>query len=158
PVAIEGFDAQLVEAVRTHGGHVPELPSGGGWLFVEVAGESPAQARHHAEHLAKDSGTGAVRILPAGPEATGLWRLRADGAGLAGRTAAGKAAWPGWEDAAVPPQKLGAYLREQDDLMASYGVTGMPYGHFGDGCIHLRIDFPLHAGTEEFRSFMMDAG
>lgn len=164
PVAIEGFDAQLVEAVRAQGGSaIPELPDGAGWLFVEVAGETEAAAHARARELAADAGTTAVRIIPAGPEAAALWRIRADGAGLAGRTAEGNQAWPGWEDAAVPPEALGAYLRELEDLMASYRVTGMPYGHFGDGCIHLRIDFPLGAGEtaygpEVFREFMFDAG
>ncbi|MEK8227608.1 FAD-linked oxidase C-terminal domain-containing protein [Oerskovia sp. M15] len=55
---------------------------------------------------------------------------------------AGEQAWPGWEDSAVPPEKLGAYLRDLDALMARYGVDGLPYGHFGDGCVHLRIDIP----------------
>src|SRR5690625_4933015 len=147
-----------VSADWCHRAAVPDLPPGGGWLFVEVAGQTPAEARHRAEELARAAGTSAVRILPAGPEATALWRIRADGAGLAGRTVEGKQAWPGWEDAAVPPEALGAYLRDQQALMAEDGVSGMPYGHFGDGCIHLRIDFPLHAGSEVFRNFMLDAG
>lgn len=164
PVAIEGFDAQLVAAVRAQGGSsIPELPDGAGWLFVEVAGETQSEAHARARELAADAGTSAVRIIPAGPEAAALWRIRADGAGLAGRTAEGNQAWPGWEDAAVPPEALGAYLRELENLMASYRVTGMPYGHFGDGCIHLRIDFPLGAGetahgASVFRDFMFDAG
>src|SRR5690625_4689839 len=164
PVAIEGFDAQLVDAVRAQGASaIPELPDGAGWLFVEVAGETETEARARARELAADAGTTAVRILPAGPEAAALWRIRADGAGLAGRTAGGNQAWPGREDVAVPPEALGAYLRELEDLMASYRVTGMPYGHFGDGCIHLRIDFPLGAGEtaygpDVFREFMFDAG
>ena len=60
-------------------------------------------------------------VVPAGPEAAALWRIRADGAGLAGRTPDNKPAWPGWEDAAVPPARLGAYLREFETLMADYG-------------------------------------
>lgn len=171
PVAIEGFDADLVGAVRRHqgAGSVPELPPGGGWLFVEVAGDTQAEAHSRAKKLAADAGTSAVRILPAGPEASALWRIRADGAGLAGRTASGAQAWPGWEDAAVPPGALGAYLRELEDLLGTYNLSGMPYGHFGDGCLHLRLDFPLEpaaagaspdssgTGTRAFRDFMFDA-
>lgn len=158
PVAIEGFEAQLVKAVQATGAHVPELPAGEGWLFVEVAGATREEATHAAQQLAKDSGTTAVRIIEGGPEAAALWRIRADGAGLAGRTSENKEAWPGWEDAAVPPEALGAYLRDQEELMASYGLGGMPYGHFGDGCIHLRVDFPLDTGKQVFRDFMFDAG
>ena len=76
-------------------------------------------------------------------QSAALWRIREDGAGLSGRSPAGLPAHAGWEDAAVPPAALGDYLRDFDALMAEYGFTGLPYGHFGDGCVHVRIDFPL---------------
>ncbi|MET4639837.1 FAD-binding and (Fe-S)-binding domain-containing protein [Mycetocola sp. 2940] len=159
PLAIEGLDARLVDVIRRHKGasRVPELPAGGGWLLVEVGGESAAEALYAAGLLVQDAATTAVRVLPAGPEAAALWRIREDGAGLAGRTAAGTQAWPGWEDAAVSPERLGSYLREFETLMDDYGVSGLPYGHFGDGCIHVRIDIPLERDGSVLRSFMVDA-
>lgn len=159
PLAIEGLDARLVDVVRTHNGpdSVPDLPAGGGWLMVEVSGADLAEAQKNAENLVAAAATDAARILPPGPEATAMWQIRADGAGLAGRTPAGNQAWPGWEDAAVPPQKLGAYLREFEELMASYGVDGLPFGHFGDGCIHVRIDMPLEHNPDGFRDFIVDS-
>ncbi len=155
PEAMEGLDAGLVEVVRRARGPaaVPELPDGAGWLMIEIAGEDPDLARAAAERLAADAATAAVRILPAGPEATRLWRLRADGAGLGGRTPSGRQAWPGWEDAAVPPERLGAYLREFETLMAGHGVEGMVYGHFGDGCVHVRVDLPLEDDPGSLRDF-----
>lgn len=162
PLAVEGIDSRLMDMVRAHKGKaaVPELPAGSGWLLIEVGGASAEEAVANAKVIAADSGTDSYRIIPAGPEASTLWRIRADAGGLAGRTAAGDPAWTGWEDAAVPPEVLGDYLREQDDLMNSYGVTGLPYGHFGDGCVHMRTDFPFDqpGGTEIFRDFLMDAG
>jgi FAD/FMN-containing dehydrogenase/Fe-S oxidoreductase len=159
PLAMEGLDARLVEVVRRHrGAHaVPELPAGGGWLLIEVGGETATDARAAAERLVADASTASVSILPAGPEAAALWQVRADGAGLAGRTADGRQAWPGWEDAAVPPERLGTYLREFDALMADYGVQGLAYGHFGDGCVHVRIDLPLEKDGTVLRSFVTDA-
>ncbi|WP_265523036.1 FAD-binding and (Fe-S)-binding domain-containing protein [Oerskovia flava] len=159
PFAIEGLDARLVDVVRRHRGEasVPPLPPGAGWLMVEVGGQTPAEAQANAEAIVAASGSEATIILPAGPEATAMWQIRADGAGLAGRTPAGKQAWPGWEDSAVPPARLGAYLRDLDALMARYGVDGLPYGHFGDGCIHLRIDIPLETSGSVLRTFMTDA-
>ncbi|SDB96750.1 FAD/FMN-containing dehydrogenase [Sanguibacter gelidistatuariae] len=159
PLAIEGLDARLVDVVRRAKGAatVPALPPGGGWLMVEVGGSTAAEAMASAEAIVRDSGTTASRILPAGPEATAMWQIRADGAGLAGRTPSGAQAWPGWEDSAVPPAKLGAYLRDLDVLMAEFGVDGLPYGHFGDGCVHLRIDIPLEASGDILRSFMTQA-
>lgn len=161
PLAIEGMDARLVDVVRRHKGAdaVPPLPPGAGWLLVEVGGADLDDALARAREVVAVSGTTATRVLPPGPEATALWQIRADGAGLAGRTPAGAQAWPGWEDAAVPPERLGAYLREFDALLADYGLDGLPYGHFGDGCVHVRIDLPLEtrAGAGVFRRFMTDA-
>ena len=159
PLAIEGIDARLVEVVRRAKGPdaVPELPAGRGWMLVEVGGPDQESALAAARELAASAGTSAVRILPSGPEAAALWRIREDGAGLAGRTPSGRQAWPGWEDAAVPPERLGAYLRSFEELMAQHGVEGLPYGHFGDGCIHVRLDIPLERDGSALRAFVQDA-
>ena len=158
PLAVEGLDARLVDVVRrAHGAdRVPELPAGGGWLMVEMGGADRAEALAGAEALARDAGTDAVRVIPPGPEASAMWRIRADGAGLAGRTPSGAQAWPGWEDAAVPPEHLGAYLRAFEALMAEHGIDGLPYGHFGDGCVHVRLDLPLdkQSDVSGFRAFL----
>ncbi|MBU4335748.1 MAG: FAD-binding protein, partial [Actinobacteria bacterium] len=105
PLAIEGMDARLVDVVRRVRGAaaVPPLPDGGGWLFVEVGGADVAAATAAARLLAADAGTTAVGVFPPGPQASAMWRIRADGAGLGGRTAGGEQAWPGFEDSAVPP-------------------------------------------------------
>ena len=159
PLAVEGIDARLVDVVRRHHGPqaVPELPPGGGWLLVEVGGQDDADALDRARALAADAGTDAVAVVPAGPQADALWRIRADGAGLGGRTPSGAQGWPGWEDAAVPPERLGAYLRDFEALMADHGVDGLLYGHFGDGCMHVRIDLPLQSpeGIAPSRDFLV---
>ena len=161
PLAVEGLDSRLVDILRAHRGpeSIPPLPKGNGWLMALVGGADAEEARANAEALAADAGTEQVQVVPAGAQAQALWQIRADGAGLATRTAAGEPAWPGWEDAAVPPERLGTYLREFDSLLEQYGASAIPYGHFGDGCIHARIDLPLHEprGPEIFRSFMLDA-
>ncbi|UNX54496.1 FAD-binding protein [Georgenia sp. TF02-10] len=161
PLAVEGLDARLVDVVRRHrgAGAVPELPAGAGWLLVEVGaepGESDADVLARARALAADGGTAAARVVPAGAQAAALWRIRADGAGLGGRTPAGSPAWPGWEGAAVPPERLGDYLRDFTALMADRGVDGLLYGHFGDGCVHVRLDLPLEtpAGIGPSREFL----
>ena len=158
PLAVEGIDARLVDVVRARGASaVPDLPRGGGWLFVEVGAETTAAAAAAARRLSELAGAMDVLVVPAGPQAAALWRIREDGAGLAGRTAAGEPAWPGWEDAAVPPAALGAYLRDFTALRDSYRLDGVAYGHFGDGCVHVRIDFPLATRPDRFRAFLFDA-
>ncbi|WP_426595848.1 FAD-binding and (Fe-S)-binding domain-containing protein [Cellulomonas sp. McL0617] len=159
PLAIEGMDSRLVDVVRRVRGAaaVPTLPPGGGWLMVEVGGADLAEAMDNARALAASSGTQAVGLFPPGPDAARMWRIREDGAGLGGRTPSGEQAWPGFEDSAVPPDRLGAYLRELEALMASHRVDGLAYGHFGDGCVHLRLDIPLERSGNPLRAFMEDA-
>ncbi|MGV8848106.1 MAG: FAD-binding and (Fe-S)-binding domain-containing protein [Propionibacteriaceae bacterium] len=159
PTAVEGLDRRIVDVVRKRRGDgaVPPLPRGDGWLFVELAGEDLAEVRARAEQLLAASGA-IEGWLPEGLAAAALWTIRADGAGLAGVSLA-KPAYAGWEDAAVPPLKLGAYLRAFDALLDSYHLHGLPYGHFGDGCVHCRIDFPLvdADGPARYRDFVTDA-
>jgi FAD/FMN-containing dehydrogenase/Fe-S oxidoreductase len=158
PVAIEGMDARLVEVVRSRRGPVavPELPRGQGWLFVETSGASEAQARSNAAALIADSGC-LDSLVVTGATAAALWRIREEGAGLGSRTPAGDPAWPGWEDAAVPPAQLGAYLREFSALMTEHRLDGLTYGHFGDGCVHVRIDFPFDRRAAAYREFVVAA-
>jgi FAD/FMN-containing dehydrogenase/Fe-S oxidoreductase len=159
PLAMEGIDARLVNVVRQHRGpgFVPDLPAGGGWLFVEVEGASTEEALANGRLLASHARTPDFMVIPSGAEASRLWRIREDGAGLAGRTATGDQAWPGWEDAAVPPEHLGRYLREFEELLKHHGLNGLSYGHFGDGCVHVRLDLPLATQPERFRPFLIEA-
>lgn len=161
PTACEGIDSRIVDVVRERKGvdAVPPLPAGAAWLFVEVVGDTAAAALSRAIDLEKGSGAVDSLMVEDQLRAGALWRIRADGAGLSARSPAGRPAHAGWEDAAVPPERLGAYLRDFDALMADFNVTGMPYGHFGDGCMHVRIDLPLDrpGGAAVFREFMFAA-
>ncbi|SEN07349.1 FAD-binding and (Fe-S)-binding domain-containing protein [Actinacidiphila rubida] len=151
PLTVEGMAADLV------GDAAGTLPAGGAWLFVEVGGDDPGDAQARARDMCRAAGdavTGhAVVAEPARQRA--LWRIREDAAGTATRMPDGSEAWPGWEDCAVPPSRLGAYLRDFRALLADHGLRGAPYGHFGDGCVHVRIDFDLmdKAGVGRFRRF-----
>jgi FAD/FMN-containing dehydrogenase/Fe-S oxidoreductase len=158
PVALEGLDSRMVDVVRMRLGPdaVPDLPRGGGWLFAETAGDTLDEAVAAARKLAAD-GACLDSAVYTGAQAAALWRIREDGAGLGGRTPANAPAWPGWEDSAVPPAKLGPYLRELSALMAAHDVDGLLYGHFGDGCVHVRIDFPLRDRPRVLREFTEDA-
>ena len=158
PLALEGMDARLVEVLRNRRGPaaVPPLPDGGGWLFVETGGQSQAEAVAAAELIVRAAEAQDAAVVT-GEHARRLWRIREDGAGLGGRTPANTPAWPGWEDAAVPPERLGGYLRDFFALLAQHRVDGLAYGHFGDGCVHVRLDFPLADRPQAFRAFLLDA-
>ncbi|BCW62881.1 hypothetical protein StoSoilB22_18540 [Arthrobacter sp. StoSoilB22] len=160
PTACEGLDSRIVDVVRSHKGTVavPDLPEGAAWLFIEIAGDDLIEVLDRARRVAAESAI-SVRIITNAAEATALWKIREDGAGLAGRSPTGHPAHSGWEDAAVPPEKLGAYLRDFDRLLVEHELVGMPYGHFGDGCVHVRLDVPFERsdGRSVFRKFMIDA-
>jgi len=161
PVACEGLDRRIVDVVRERqgAGAVPGMPRGAGWLLVEVVGASPAEATAVAGAVIRDAGALDARVVDDPAEAAALWRIRAAGAGLSSRTPSGAPAHSGWEDAAVPPERLGSYLRRFDELLEEHRLSGLPYGHLGDGCLHIRIDFPFDepGGTAAFRRFLLDA-
>ena len=169
PLAVEGMDRRLVDVVRAHKGPgaVPALPEGEGWLLVEVGapGEDVTASLERACALCADSAAIDTVVYPPGDQASALWRIRADGAGLGGRTPPDGAgggdqqAWPGFEDAAVPPENLGAYLRDFTALMAEFDIDGLLYGHFGDGCVHVRLAMPLETpeGVAHSRAFLQSA-
>ncbi|TQK69146.1 FAD-binding and (Fe-S)-binding domain-containing protein [Nocardioides sp. SLBN-35] len=161
PSACEGLDRRIVEVIRERRGEnaVPPLPAGDAWMFVELSGTDPDDVRRRADLLAAAGLGVSAQVIDDPRTADRLWKIRADGAGLAGRAPSGKPAWAGWEDAAVPPDRLGTYLTSFEDLLARHELTAMPFGHFGEGCIHVRMDFPFDRpdGAEAFHAFLEDA-
>ncbi|MFC5176821.1 FAD-binding and (Fe-S)-binding domain-containing protein [Nocardioides taihuensis] len=145
-VACEGLDHRITDLVAS----VPPLPRGAGWLFVETTSDTATAA------AAVVAAAGALdhRLVDDEREAAALWRIREDGAGLAARSLE-RPASSGWEDTAVPPEHLGAWLRDLDGLLDEHGLQGVPYGHFGDGCVHVRIDFAFDDGGRRFREFLV---
>lgn len=161
-LTVEGIDGHLVRALeQRRPGAGSGLPEGAAWLYLETGGDTPEEAAETARLAvtrAPDLGaTGLVVTEPAYQRT--LWRIREEGAGLATRLADGSEAWSGWEDAAVPPERLGAYLREFEALLDKHGRQGVVYGHFGDGCLHVRIDFPFTAtdARRRYRDFLSEA-
>jgi len=156
PTAVEGMDEAIVATMRARRGpdSVTGLPDGRAWLYVELDGDDEATVNTRAAELldalkARGRLTGG-RVVDSAAERRSLWRVREDGAGLAARLVDGGESWPGWEDSAVAPEDLAGYLREFRRLLADHALTGVMYGHFGAGCVHVRIDFDL--ATDEGRT------
>lgn len=160
PTAIEGLDRRIMAVVADRRGAaaVPALPDGEGWVLVELADADPLRLAERARGLVGVADAVAAEIITDPVRAAALWRIRADGAGLAAVGLA-KPAHSGWEDTAVPPAQLGSYLRELEQLLADHDLHGLPYGHFGEGCVHLRIDFELSdaSGVARYRRFVEQA-
>ncbi|MCR1160336.1 FAD-binding protein [Paenarthrobacter sp. UW852] len=165
PSAIEGLDASIVDIMRHRRGaaSVDSLPQGKAFLMVEFPADSIDQAASDCEQLLeklKADGRVLDHALVTEPlERAKLWRVREDGAGLSSRRIDGIQTWPGWEDSAVAPDRLADYLAELLPLVEKYGYTAFMYGHFGAGCVHMRLDYDLRSdtGREAFENFTREA-
>ncbi|MDT0321916.1 FAD-binding and (Fe-S)-binding domain-containing protein [Streptomyces millisiae] len=161
PAAVEGTDEAIVATMRHRrgSGSVLGLPKGRAWLFVDLDGDDAASVRAQADRLltrlAKNGRLVQGRAAADPAERASLWRVREDGAGLSSRLASGGESWPGWEDSAVAPERLADYLADLRELLAEHELTGVMYGHFGAGCMHIRITYDLRSeeGREVFRAF-----
>ncbi len=166
PIGCEGLDDCLVEDMKKkklHPADVQLLPDGGGWLLVEFGGqtkeESDAQARKLMDALRGRKDAPSMKLFDDPEEERIIWEVRKSGLGATARVPGEKDTWEGWEDSAVPPDKVGRYLRELRQLFKKYGYECALYGHFGQGCIHTRIDFDLvtKEGIERYHSFINEA-
>jgi FAD/FMN-containing dehydrogenase/Fe-S oxidoreductase len=163
PIGLEGFDDVLVgcarrKAMNSEG--LALLPEGGGWLLVEFGADSMQGAEAQAQRLMESLNTGTVRpnmrLLTDPKQARRLWEVRESSLGVTSHVEGEPPNWEGWEDSAVAPENLGAYLRDLRKLMVSFGYKGSFYGHFGHACVHTRINFDLLSkeGVAKFRQFM----
>jgi FAD/FMN-containing dehydrogenase/Fe-S oxidoreductase len=162
PIGLEGFDQMLVEFMRRKGlalKELDQLPPGVGFLLVEMGAWSVEEAQTKAEALARDCRTWRnppVAHICTPAEAASVWYVRESALGAVVFVPGEPDRWEGWEDAAVPPEKLGAYLRSISALMAEYGYSSPLYGHYGEGCVHMRINFDFRSekGLRDFREFL----
>jgi FAD/FMN-containing dehydrogenase/Fe-S oxidoreductase len=166
PSGLEGVDHLLVAGAARPGRPRPRgldlLPPGRGWLVVELTGADREEARARAEGLVADLpalGTPTHRIVVDPADQAAVWRVRAEGLGAVTVAPGHPPLLSGWEDAAVAPDRVGAYLDDLLALVADHGLEVAVYGHFGDGCVHTKIDFDHRTdeGRRTFRRFVEEA-
>jgi FAD/FMN-containing dehydrogenase/Fe-S oxidoreductase len=165
PIGLEGFDGLLVNFMLRKNLLVDDvnlLPSGQGFLLCEFGADSPEEADRMANDLiraAKHFERAPTSALYTPEEAERVWRVRESGLGASTHVPGEQDGCEGWEDSAVPPELLGAYLRDLFTLIDQYGYRTPMYGHFGQGCVHLRItfDFKTTEGIAKYRSFIEKA-
>jgi FAD/FMN-containing dehydrogenase/Fe-S oxidoreductase len=163
PLAVEGFDDLLVEFEREASLNVEaldRLPDGRGWMYVELGAETEDEAGERARALLAELVPGAVdgRLVEGDAARKQLAQLREVGLAMAAFPR-GEDHWEGWEDSAVPPERIGDYLRDLRALAERHGFWGTYYGHLGQGCMHVRYDFDLRSkrGVAAFRAFVEEA-
>jgi FAD/FMN-containing dehydrogenase/Fe-S oxidoreductase len=166
PLGLEGLDdvlARNMKKLKMHDEDLQLMPEGKGWLISEFGGETREEACAKAKALMDD-----LKKLPDAPtmklyddpdEEKKIWEVREAGLGATARVPDEPVTWEGWEDSAVPPDKVGTYLRLLRALFKKYDYGCSLYGHFGDGCIHTRIDFGLKNkdGIEKYKKFVHEA-
>ena len=175
PIGLEALDHRLIEQETLLGKHVQDLAElprrdrpRASWLMVQfgadTAEESEATADSFRNWLVDEKGyePGRLSIFRSqqeGGNSSELWQVREGGLGATAFPTDGHDHWPGWEDSAVPPDRIGPYLRDLIALYEKYGYHGAFYGHFGQGCIHSRIDFDLRTaqGIAKYRAFLEEA-
>ena len=173
PIGLEGLDRRLIENQSAEGLNVAaleELPrrrSGDAWLLVQFGDDSEEGCTRRVERFTDwlhEHGYGDERLAVFGSEHDGghssaIWSIREAGLGSTAFPPDGADHWPGWEDSAVPPERLGDYLPKLQELYARHGLRGAMYGHFGQGCIHSRISFDLRTagGVRDYRAFLEEA-
>jgi FAD/FMN-containing dehydrogenase len=162
PMACEAIDDVLVEDMRKQGMHeqdLPMLPDGDGWLIAEFGGDTKAEADERAREVADALNPRSWHMYDDDADEERLWKVREAGLGASAYLPGAIDHYEGWEDVAVPPDRLGDYLRDFEGLLDRYGYDTSKYGHFGQGLVHSRINFGLRSagGLAQWRSFMEEA-
>ena len=166
PIGLEGMDDRLVNDIKHIGireDSLRQLPEGSGWLLVEFGGDSredaDAQAHRMLTDLQKQGHPPTSKVFDNRVDEQQIWRTREAGLGATAHVTSEHPTWEGWEDSAVPPERLGDYLRAFRKLLNEYDYIGDFYGHFGQGCLHTRINFDLFTapGITKFRRFIGEA-
>jgi FAD/FMN-containing dehydrogenase/Fe-S oxidoreductase len=158
-MACEAIDQVLVDDMQRQGLHsseIPMLPDGHGWLLVEYGADTREEADEQARAARGRLGAPSSHMYDDEDDEERLWKVREAGLGATAYLPGAVDHYEGWEDAAVPPERLGAYLRDFQDLLDRYGYDTSKYGHFGQGLVHCRINFGLRSpgGLDQYRSFM----
>ncbi|AVR46627.1 FAD-binding oxidoreductase [Christiangramia fulva] len=168
PIGLEGMDNKLVNYMHKKELHEEDLgllPDGNGWLLVEFGGESKEKADEKAKKMMADlkknanGNTPSMKLYDDPDEESRVWEIRESGLGATAFVQGLPDMWPGWEDSAVAPEKVGDYLRDLRELFQKYDYHPSVYGHFGQGCIHCRVGFDLKSktGIETYKKFVKEA-
>ncbi|MGM0348682.1 FAD-binding and (Fe-S)-binding domain-containing protein [Streptomyces sp. Adlamb9] len=164
PTQLEALDGRMAQLMREEGAYLDSLnilPEGDSWLMVQYSGDSQedvdGQAHALLRAVGRDENSPAVAFSDDPGREQKMLKAREAGLGVTARPPDDRETWEGWEDSAVPPERLGDYLRDLKGLFEEFDYDHPSlYGHFGQGCVHTRIPFGLRTaeGVANFRRFL----
>jgi FAD/FMN-containing dehydrogenase/Fe-S oxidoreductase len=167
PLGLEGVDETLIRDMTMLGQHVRDLsalPDGHGWLLIEFGGETKDEADEKARKLMSElkvgkEGLRGIKLYDDDAQTKHVWKVREAGLGATAFIPGKEDTYEGWEDSAVPPERVGDYLRDLTKLSKKFGYESALYGHYGNGCIHARWNFDLSSvpGVKRYRAFVEQA-
>jgi FAD/FMN-containing dehydrogenase/Fe-S oxidoreductase len=167
PLGLEGIDEQLLDDMTQLGLHrhdLSRLPDGHGYLLIEFGGESKEEADEKARKLMGElkvgkQGLRGMKLYDSREQEEHVWKVREAGLGATAFLPGKEDTYEGWEDSAVPPERIGDYLRDLGKLATQHGYESAMYGHYGNGCVHARWNFDLSSvpGLAKYRAFVEEA-
>ncbi|HET6255246.1 MAG TPA: FAD-binding and (Fe-S)-binding domain-containing protein [Puia sp.] len=166
PIGLEGIDDLLIRNMEKKGYRTKNLsllPAGKAWLLVEFGGNSKQDTdtlgMAMMAKLKARKDPPAMSLFDDPEQETMLWKIRESGLGATAWVPGDPITEEGWEDSAVPPEKIGDYLVALRDLFKKYGWDIPLYGHFGQGCVHCRVPFDLLTpeGLDQYKRFTEEA-
>src|ERR1035438_5495322 len=89
--------------------------------------EAEAKAHHLMATLDRATPAPDTRLFTDPRQARRIWEVRESSLGVTSHVPGGPLHWEGFEDSAVAPDKLGAYLRDLRTLMQDFHYTGAFY-------------------------------
>jgi FAD/FMN-containing dehydrogenase len=140
PIGLEGFEGAMVDGLRARARRTSICcPRDAAFCSSSSAPTTPARptpGRTASGDLARSRRPPHARLYTRrGPRRLEDPRVgparRRRGPGMPPR-------YEGWDDAAVAPEKLGAYLRDLRALLDEYGYQAAYYGHFGTAAFTCR--------------------
>jgi len=166
PMALEGMDESMFHYIELKGASTEQsrklFPAGRAWLVCEFGADTKKAAAEKARALAdalkaRGSSVG-TKLIVEPDEQRRLWEFRDNALGSTSKIPNQPDYYPGWEDSAVDPQRLGSYLRSFQAKLDEFGYQAAVYGHFGQACVHASINFDLFtsAGIAKYRRFVTE--
>ena len=153
PSAVELVPRMIIRLARG----VPEYARQMGWvigdpaalLVVEFSGDQGVGLKEAARKIGD-----ILTIAESGDEQARVWNIRKVGLGLLDSRPQSARPVAFIEDCAIPVQKLGAFVREVEKILAAHGTEGGIYAHASAGCLHIRpiLDLKTATGVISLRS------